>query len=74
MTEATAVIARGIGKPGLRYEQLTYDQVRQGCWTQAGHDAEESRRLHRDVPGPSTPGVLAAQEPRSPGQQHTDFV
>ena len=34
MTEATAVIARGIGKPDLRYEQLTYDQMRQGGWTQ----------------------------------------
>src|SRR4029077_8863671 len=29
MTEATAVMARGIGKPDLRYEQFTYDQVRQ---------------------------------------------
>src|ERR1700675_1257897 len=27
MTEATAVIARGIGKPDLRYEQFSYDQV-----------------------------------------------
>jgi hypothetical protein len=27
MTEATAVIARGIGKPDLRYEQFPYDQV-----------------------------------------------
>src|SRR5271156_875945 len=29
MTEATAVIARGIGKPDLRYQQFTYDQVQQ---------------------------------------------
>ncbi len=29
MTEATAVIARGIGKPDLRYEQFPYDQVQQ---------------------------------------------
>ena len=29
MTEATAVIARGIGKPDLRYEQFSYDQVQQ---------------------------------------------
>jgi hypothetical protein len=27
MTEANAVIARGIGKPDLRYEQFPYDQV-----------------------------------------------
>src|SRR6202023_2367828 len=30
MTEVTAVIARGIGKPDLRYQQLSYDQVQQG--------------------------------------------
>src|ERR1700678_3643441 len=30
MTEVTAAIARGIGKPDLRYEQFSYDQVRQG--------------------------------------------
>jgi len=29
MTEATAVIGRGIGKPDLRYQQLSYDQVKQ---------------------------------------------
>src|SRR5258707_513669 len=29
MTEATAVIARGIGKPDLRYEQFPYDRVQQ---------------------------------------------
>ena len=29
MTEATAVIARGIDKPDLRYEQFPYDQVQQ---------------------------------------------
>jgi len=29
MTEVTAVIARGIGKPDLRYQQLPYDQVQQ---------------------------------------------
>src|SRR5579862_3619717 len=29
MTEATAMIARGIGKPDLRYEQFPYDQVEQ---------------------------------------------
>jgi uncharacterized protein YbjT (DUF2867 family) len=29
MTETTAVIARGIGKPDLRYQQFPYDQVQQ---------------------------------------------
>src|ERR1700746_420162 len=35
MTEATGVMARGIGKPDLRYEQFSYDQV-QHALTQAG--------------------------------------
>src|SRR5258706_11194577 len=35
MTEATAVIARGIGKPDLRYEQFSYHQVQQAL-TQTG--------------------------------------
>src|SRR5579862_4266840 len=35
MTEATAAIARGIGKPDLRYVQLPYDQVEQAL-TQLG--------------------------------------
>src|ERR1700683_5498636 len=30
MTEITEAIARGIGKPDLRFEQFSYDQVRQG--------------------------------------------
>src|SRR5260370_42565940 len=35
MTEATAMIARGIGKPDLRYEQFPYHQVQQSL-TQTG--------------------------------------
>jgi len=35
MAEATAVIARGIGKPDLRHEQFPYDQVQQAL-TQMG--------------------------------------
>jgi uncharacterized protein YbjT (DUF2867 family) len=35
MTEATAAIARGIGKPDLHYKQLPYDQVQQAL-TQLG--------------------------------------
>jgi uncharacterized protein YbjT (DUF2867 family) len=48
MTEATAVIARGIGKPDLRYEQFPYDQVQQAL-TQNGCSAEGSGVVHRDV-------------------------
>ena len=72
MTEATAVIARGIGKPDLRYEQFPYDQVQQAL-EQMGMLAEESRGVHRDVPGhqrrsPRCAGAAFA------GEQHTDFV
>src|SRR5579862_6933518 len=35
MAEATTIIARGIGKPDLRYEQFPYDQVQQAL-TQMG--------------------------------------
>src|SRR5258705_11623033 len=35
MTEATAVISRGIGKPDLRYVQFSYDQMQQAL-TQMG--------------------------------------
>jgi uncharacterized protein YbjT (DUF2867 family) len=48
MEEATAVIARGIRKPDLRYEQFPYDQVQQ-VLTQNGFFVEESRCAHRDV-------------------------
>ena len=41
MTEVTAVIARGIGKPDLRYEQFSYDQVQQ-VLTQKGISPKEA--------------------------------
>jgi uncharacterized protein YbjT (DUF2867 family) len=46
MTEVTAVIARGIGKPDLRYEQFSYDQVQQ-VLAQNGFRRKEPRCTSR---------------------------
>ena len=64
MTEATAVIARGIGKPDLRYEQFPYDQVQQ-VLTQMGIPPKTAA-LYIEMYKAINAGVLAAQEPRSP--------
>jgi uncharacterized protein YbjT (DUF2867 family) len=64
MTEATAVIARGIGKPDLRYQQVPYDQVQQ-VLMQMGIPPKGAAwyiEMYKAV----NAGVLAAQEPRSP--------
>jgi uncharacterized protein YbjT (DUF2867 family) len=64
MTEATAVIARGIGKPDLRYEQFPYDQLQQ-VLTQMGippTTAAEYIEMYKAI----NAGVVAPQEPRSP--------
>ena len=64
MTEATAVIARGIGKPDLRYQQFPYDQVQQ-VMTQMGippKTAAEYIEMYKAI----NAGVVAPQEPRSP--------
>ena len=63
MAEATAVIARGIGKPELRYEQLTYDQLRQAL-TQMGFSPKKAAVYIEMFTSVNT-GVLAAQEARS---------
>jgi uncharacterized protein YbjT (DUF2867 family) len=63
MAEATAVIARGIGKPELRYEQSTYDQLRQAL-TQTGFSPKKAAVYIEMFTSVNT-GVLAAQEPRS---------
>jgi uncharacterized protein YbjT (DUF2867 family) len=63
MTEATAVIAGGIGKPDLRYEQFPYDQVRQAL-TQMGIPAKTAA-LYIEMYNAINAGILAAQEPRS---------
>jgi uncharacterized protein YbjT (DUF2867 family) len=64
MTEATAVIARGIGKPDLRYEQFPYDQV-QHALTQTGFSPKKAA-VYIEMFQAINAGVLAAQEPRSP--------
>jgi uncharacterized protein YbjT (DUF2867 family) len=64
MTEATAVIARGIGKPDLRYQQLSYDRAQQAL-TQLGVPPKTAA-LYIELYKAINAGVLAAQEPRSP--------
>ncbi len=63
MTEVTAVIARGIGKPDLRYEQLAYDQLAQGL-IQMGFSPKKAA-VYIEMFQAINDGVLAAQEPRS---------
>jgi hypothetical protein len=62
MNEATAIIARGIGKPDLRYAQFPYDQVQQvlmqmGVPTKTASQFIEMYKAMKE-------GVVAAQEPR----------
>ncbi len=64
MTEATAAIARGIGKPDLRYQQFPYDQMQQAL-TQMGMPSKKAA-VYIEMFQAINTGVLAAQEPRSP--------
>src|SRR5271170_2732780 len=64
MRETTAVIARGIGKPDLRYQQFPYDQVQQ-VLMQLGVPPKKAAVYIEMFTAVNT-GVLAAQEPRSP--------
>ncbi len=64
MVEATAVIGRGIGKPDLRYEQFSYDQMRQAL-TQMGFSPKKAA-VYIEMFEAINAGILAAQEPRSP--------
>jgi uncharacterized protein YbjT (DUF2867 family) len=64
MTEATAVIGRGIGKPDLRYEQFPYDQVQQ-MLAQMGIPPKTAA-VYIEMYKAINAGVVAAQEPRSP--------
>jgi len=64
MTEATAVIARGIAKLDLRYEQFPYDQVQQAL-TQMGVPPKGAA-LYIEMYKAINAGVLIPQEPRSP--------
>jgi len=64
MTEAAAVIARGIGKPDLRYEQFPYDQVQQ-VLTQMGVPPKGAA-MYIEMYKAINAGILIPQEPRSP--------
>ena len=64
MTEATAVIARGIGKPDLRYVQFPYDQVQQ-VLTQMGIPPKKDA-VYIEMYKAINAGVVVPQEPRSP--------
>jgi len=72
MAEATAIVARGVGKPDLRYVQFSYDQVQQGVRAN-GHAAEESRGVHRDVQGHQHRSSRCAREAFA-GEHYPDFV
>jgi uncharacterized protein YbjT (DUF2867 family) len=63
MTEATAIIARGIGKPDLGYVQFPYDQVQQGL-EQMGMPPKKAA-VYIEMFKAINTGVLVAQEPRS---------
>ena len=64
MTEATEVIARGIGKRDLRYVQLPYDQVQQALM-QMGFSPKKAA-VYIEMFKAINAGVLGAQEPRVP--------
>jgi hypothetical protein len=64
MTEATAAIARGIGKLDLRYAQFPYDQVQQAL-TQMGVPPKGAG-LYIEMYKAINAGVLIPLEPRSP--------
>ena len=63
ITEATAVIARGIGKPDLRYQQFPYDQVQQ-VLTQLGVPPKGAA-MYIEMYKAINAGVLVPLEPRS---------
>jgi uncharacterized protein YbjT (DUF2867 family) len=63
MTDATVVIARGIGKPDLRYEQFPYDQVQQ-VLEQMGMPPKKAA-VYIEMFEAINAGLLAAQEQRS---------
>jgi len=64
MAEATAMIARGIGKPDLRYVQFPYGQVQQ-VLEQMGMSPKKAA-VYIEMFKAINAGVLAALEPRSP--------
>jgi uncharacterized protein YbjT (DUF2867 family) len=63
MAEATAIIARGIGRPDLRYEQFPYDQVRLAL-TQMGFSSKKAA-VYIEMFEAINAGLLSAREQRS---------
>src|ERR1700720_915550 len=63
MTEVTAAIAHGIGKPDLRYVQFSYDQMQQAL-TQMGFSPKKAA-VYIEMFKAINEGLLAAQEQRS---------
>src|SRR5579864_1614312 len=63
MAEATAIIARGIGKPDLRYVQFPYDQVQQ-VLEQMGMPPKKAA-VYIEMFKAINAGVLVPLEPRS---------
>ncbi len=64
MTEVTAAIARGIGKPDLRYQQFPYDEMQQAL-TQMAMPSKKAA-VYIEMFQAINAGVLAALERRSP--------
>jgi uncharacterized protein YbjT (DUF2867 family) len=64
MTEATAVIGRGIGKPDLRYQQFPYDQVQQVLMDLGV--PPKGAAMYIEMYKAINAGVLVPLEPRSP--------
>jgi len=62
MTEVTAINARGISKPDLRYVQVPYDQV-QHALEQMGMWPKKAA-VYIEIFKAINTGVLAAREPR----------
>jgi uncharacterized protein YbjT (DUF2867 family) len=63
MNEATAVIARGIGKPDLRYVQFPYEEVQQ-VFLQTGVPVKTAGQFI-EMYKAMNEGIVAGQEPRS---------
>jgi hypothetical protein len=63
MTGTTAAIARGIDRPGLRYQQFPYDQVQQALM-QLGVPPKEAA-MYIEMYKAINAGVLVPLEPRS---------
>jgi hypothetical protein len=63
MTEVAAVIARGVGKPDLRYQQFPYEQVQQ-VLTQLGVPPKGAA-MYIEMYKSINAGVLVPLEPRS---------